>query len=321
MMMSAPLIVIAGPTAVGKSGLAVRLAEKIDGSIISADSMQVYRGMDIGTAKISKEDMRSIPHYLLDVADPADDFTVADYQPLAETAIREVLNEGRIPILVGGTGFYIQAVVYGIDFDTDEGTDTKLRKELSALEKLRGKGYLHQCLEAVDPVSARLIHPNNTRRIIRALEFYEHTGEPFSEHNRRESEKKARYRTAFYVLTDDRKKLYARIDRRAALMVKEGLVDEVRRLLADGVPYAAQSMNSLGYRETVKALRNSEAELDRKALISEIALHTRHYAKRQLTWFKREKGAIWFDIGDFTEGEILTKIRQDLSMRGITDGR
>ena len=321
MMMRAPLIVIAGPTAVGKSGLAVRLAEKIGGSIISADSMQVYRGMDIGTAKISKEDMRSIPHYLLDVADPADDFTVADYQPLAETAIREVLNEGRIPILVGGTGFYIQAVVYGIDFDTDEGTDTKLRKELSALEKVRGKGYLHQCLEAVDPVSARLIHPNNTRRIIRALEFYEHTGEPFSEHNRRESEKKARYRTAFYVLTDDRKKLYARIDRRAALMVKEGLVDEVRRLLADGVQYAAQSMNSLGYKETVKALRNSEAELDRKALISEIALHTRHYAKRQLTWFKREKGAIWFDIGDFTEGEILTKIRQDLSMRGITDGR
>ena len=321
MMMRAPLIVIAGPTAVGKSGLAVRLAEKIGGSIISADSMQVYRGMDIGTAKISKEDMRSIPHYLLDVADPADDFTVADYQPLAETAIREVLNEGRIPILVGGTGFYIQAVVYGIDFDTDEGTDTKLRKELSALEKVRGKGYLHQCLEAVDPVSARLIHPNNTRRIIRALEFYEHTGEPFSEHNRRESEKKARYRTAFYVLTDDRKKLYARIDRRAALMVKEGLVDEVRRLLADGVPYTAQSMNSLGYKETVKALRNSEAELDRKALISEIALHTRHYAKRQLTWFKREKGAIWFDIGDFTEGEILTKIRQDLSMRGITDGR
>ena len=321
MMMRAPLIVIAGPTAVGKSGLAVRLAEKIGGSIISADSMQVYRGMDIGTAKISKEDMRSIPHYLLDVADPADDFTVADYQPLAETAIREVLNEGRIPILVGGTGFYIQAVVYGIDFDTDEGTDTKLRKELSALEKVRGKGYLHQCLEAVDPVSARLIHPNNTRRIIRALEFYEHTGEPFSEHNRRESEKKARYQTAFYVLTDDRKKLYARIDRRAALMVKEGLVDEVRRLLADGVPYTAQSMNSLGYKETVKALRNSEAELDRKALISEIALHTRHYAKRQLTWFKREKGAIWFDIGDFTEGEILTKIRQDLSMRGITDGR
>ena len=316
-----PLIVIAGPTAAGKSGLAVKLAGKISGSIISADSVQVYRGLDIGSAKITGDEMRGIPHALIDVADPSEDFTVADYAPMAERAISEAAQKGYMPMLVGGTGFYIQAVVRGIRFDGDEGADEDFRERMNSLSVEE----LYSRLREKDPDYAAQVHPHNRQRVIRALEYCEHTGETFSDYNRREALRQDQYETAFYVLTDDREKLYERIDRRAAYMVGNGLIEEVLALRKAGLTTNHQSMRTLGYRETMEALEAADragiAMPDKKALAEEIALHTRHYAKRRLTWFRREPQAAWFSLADMTQEEIADAIVRDLREREIFHDR
>lgn len=289
------LIILTGPTAVGKSNLSIKLAKTIGGEIISADSMQVYKYMNIGTDKISKEKMQGVPHYLIDFLDPKEDFNVVMFQKMVKDAIKDISSRGKIPILVGGTGFYIQAVLYDIDF-TETDDDDSFRKEL---EKRAEDGKAHELfmeLKAVDPESANIIHENNVKRVIRALEFYKKTGKPISEHNKEQHENVSPYDFSYFVLTDDREELYSRIDKRVDLMIEEGLEAEVRELLKLDIPLTATSMQSLGYREMIGYF-NGEYDLERAIYL--IKRNTRHFAKRQLTWFRRESDVHWIDKRDF----------------------
>lgn len=223
-----------GPTAVGKTAASIGLAKAVEGEIISADSMQVYRGMDIGSAKISRKEMDGVRHYLVDVLEPEEEFNVVKFQRLARQAAEEIYSRNKIPIVVGGTGFYIQALLYDIDFTENDG-DISLRQELEKTAEEKGPEYLHQLLQEVDPQAARDLHPNNIKRVIRALEFYRQTGQKISEHNRKERAKESPYRYAYFVLTDDRARLYDRIDRRVDAMMEAGLLEEVRSLRDRGV--------------------------------------------------------------------------------------
>ncbi len=238
--MKPPLIILTGPTAAGKTELSIQLAKAAGGEIISADSMQVYRGMDIGTAKITKEEQQGVTHHLIDVLNPGEDFHVVKFQEMAKAAIREIYGRGHIPILTGGTGFYIQAVLYDIDFDKKE--ETALRKELEERAENGEIGSLYTELRALDPKAAEKIHMNNVKRVIRALEFYHQTGKRISEHNEEQREKEAAYQSAYFVLTMDRKRLYERIDKRVDRMLAKGVVEEARRLWEAGIPEKAVSM-------------------------------------------------------------------------------
>ena len=285
------LIVLTGPTAVGKSKLSIELAKRIGGEIISADSMQVYKHMDIGTDKISKEKMEGVPHHLIDILEPDELFNVFLFQKLVKEAIADIASRGKVPIIVGGTGFYIQAVLYDIDFtETDE--DMTIRNELEE-RAANGEGQaLFEELKAVDPKSAEIIHANNIKRVIRALEYYKKTGKPISEHNEEQHQRTSPYDFKYFVLTDDRGVLYSRIDKRVDAMIKEGLEDEVRALLTMNIDRSATSMQGLGYREMIGYL-DGEYDLDRAVYL--IKRNTRHFAKRQLTWFRREKDVRWID--------------------------
>ena len=295
------LIVLTGPTAVGKSKLSIELAGKIGGEIISADSMQVYKYMNIGTDKISKENMGGIPHHLIDFLDPKEDFNVFMFQKLVKEAIADISSRGKIPILVGGTGFYIQAVLYDIDFtETDE--DNTIRSELEERVRKEGTSGIYEELKSVDPESALLIHENNSKRVIRALEYYKKTGKKISEHNKEQSEKTSPYDFYYFVLTDDREVLYSRIDKRVDARIEEGLVDEVKELMQMDIPKTATSMQSLGYREIFGYL-DGEYDLDRAIYL--IKRNTRHFAKRQLTWFRREKDVRWIDKSAFGRDDNL----------------
>ncbi|MCD8249623.1 MAG: tRNA (adenosine(37)-N6)-dimethylallyltransferase MiaA, partial [Lachnospiraceae bacterium] len=247
-----PLIVLAGPTAVGKTALSISLAKKVGGEIISADSMQVYRHMDIGSAKITPSEMDGVPHYLVDVLEPTEDFHVVRFQQMAKEAICEIRNHDHIPILVGGTGFYIQAVTHDIDFTENEATP--YRQELEALAREKGSSYLHGLLAEIDPESAENIHENNVKRVVRALEFYHLTGRKISEHNEEQRERSTPYNLAYFVLTDERERLYARIDQRVDTMLAAGLVDEVASLKAMGCHRDMTSMKGLGYKEILAYL-------------------------------------------------------------------
>ncbi len=313
--MKEPLIVIAGPTASGKSDLAVALARRINGEIISADSMQVYRSMDIGTAKITLEEMMGVPHYLLDVADPMEEFDVARYKELADTARKEILERGRIPILCGGTGFYIQAVTRDISFG-EQDPDLNLRESLRALAEDKGNEALHEELKAVDPEAAAEIHPNNVKRVIRALEYYSVTGKKISEHNREEKEKESPYDLLFFQITDNRQTLYERIDRRVDFMMEEGLADEVRYLQAMGLTRQHVSMQGLGYKEMLDYL-DGRTTLEEAVYI--LKRDTRHYAKRQETWFNREKDTVKINTSSFDHNmpSIVSYMEQTAHERGI----
>lgn len=313
--MKPPLIVLAGPTASGKTGLSVKLAEKIKGSVISADSMQVYRHMDIGSAKIRPEEMKGIPHYLIDELMPEEEFNIVLFQKLAKKYLAEIYANERIPILTGGTGFYIQSVLYNIDF-SKESTSESLRLELEAFADANGSAALHEKLALIDPASAEAIHPNNRKRMIRALEFYEQNGYPISEHNETERQKDSPYQSALFVLTDDRKILYEQIDRRVDLMMKNGLLEEVLTLKEMGCHRGMISMQGLGYKELLAYL---EGEISLEEAIYRIKRDTRHFAKRQLTWFKREKDVIWLDKGlfDHDDSRILNYMISVLKERGI----
>lgn len=290
-----PLIILTGPTAAGKTKLSIALAKAINGEIISADSMQVYRHMDIGSAKIRPEEMQGIRHYLVDILEPTQDFNIVLFQQYAKQAIAEIYDKGKIPIMVGGTGFYIQSVLYDIDFnESDE--DAELRAELESIAREKGADYLHQMLQECDPKSAEAIHANNVKRVIRAIEFYRQTGRRISEHNETEREKHSAYDSRYFVLTDKRERLYENIDRRVDLMLEDGLVDEVKGLLAMGCRRDSTAMQGLGYKEMIAYL---EGEISLEEAVYIIKRDTRHFAKRQLTWFRRETDVIWIEKGQF----------------------
>lgn len=296
-----PLIILAGPTAVGKTDLSIALAKRIHGQIISADSMQVYKGMDIGTAKITRDEMQGVPHYLIDVLDPTEDFNVVIFQQMAKDAMEKIYAAGDIPILVGGTGFYIQALLYDIDFE-ENNSDTSIREKYQKIAKEQGADYLHEQLKLVDPRAAEEIHAHNVKRVIRALEFYKQTGRRISEHNEEQREKASPYEYAYYVLNDDRQKLYERIDKRVDLMMESGLVDEVKNLKEHGCTREMVSMQGLGYKEIFAYL---EGEYSYEEAVYVLKRDTRHFAKRQLTWFKREQDVIWLDRGQFEDTDSI----------------
>ena len=309
--MMRPLIIITGPTAVGKTALSVRLAKAIGGEIISADSMQVYRHMDIGSAKIKKEEMDGVPHYLIDVLDPEEEFNVTVFQKMAKEAVEEIYSHGHIPIVAGGTGFYIQALLYDIDF-TENGEDTSIRMELEKLGQERGAEYLHNLLRDIDPDSAEEIHENNLKRVIRAIEYYRQTGERISEHNKREREKKSPYDFLYYVVNTDRARLYERIDRRVDLMLEQGLVEEVMHLKDMGLTRDMVSMQGLGYKEILEYLLGI-CTLEEAIYV--LKRDTRHFAKRQITWFKRERDVRWLNLPDFNNDldQVQLKMLQDIN--------
>ncbi len=296
-----PLIIIAGPTATGKTDLSISLAKAIGGEIISADSMQVYKGFDIGTAKISKDEMDGIKHYLIDEVEPDFNFNVYEFKSRAKEYIEKIYNDGKIPIIVGGTGFYIQSVLYDIDFE-NETSDSSYRKELEELSVLKGPTFLHDMLREVDEDAANEIHYNNVKRVIRALEFFKENNQKISEHNKSQHEKKSPYNAAFFVIYRDREETYKRINERVDLMMEDGLLLEVKNLLDSGVSKDALSMQGLGYKELVSFL---EGECSQEEAVNLIKQSSRHFAKRQITWFKREKDALWVDVDSFDSKEKL----------------
>ncbi len=303
-MKKKPMIVLTGPTAVGKTKLSIALAKAVNGEIISADSMQVYRYMDIGSAKIAAEEMQGVPHHLIDILEPWDEFNVVVFKQKCEEVLGGIYERGHIPIVTGGTGFYIQALLRDIDFTENE-ENTEYRTSLEELAKEKGAEYLHEMLKKVDPVSAENIHANNIKRVIRALEFYELTKTPISSHNEQEKQKENAYTSCYFVLNDDRAKLYQRIEQRIDEMVENGLIAEVQMLKDMGCHRGMVSMQGLGYKE-ILAYLEGECTLDEALYL--LKRDTRHFAKRQLTWFRREREVIWVDKDKFSynEDEILT---------------
>lgn len=313
--MKKPLIVLTGPTAVGKTKLSIALAKAVNGEIISADSMQVYRYMDVGSAKITPDEMDGVPHHLVDVLDPTEDFNIVLFQQLAKKSMEEIYAKGRIPILVGGTGFYIQALTRDIDFTQSE-QDDSYRQELETLAAEKGNTFLHDMLASVDPKSAEDIHENNVKRVIRALEFYKQNGTRISEHNEEQKEHVSPYNLAYFVLNAPRPLLYERIDARVDEMLKNGLVEEVKTLQRMGCHRGMVSMQGLGYKEILAWL---EGEYPYDEAVRILKRDTRHFAKRQLTWFRREGEVTWVDKDkfDYNDSQILTYMLSACREKGI----
>ena len=309
-----PLVILTGPTAVGKTKLSIDLAKRINGEIISADSMQVYRHMDIGTAKITPEEMDGITHYLVDEFEPNDEFNVVKFKDYAKKAISEIYSKGKLPIIVGGTGFYIQAVLKDIDF-TENDADTPYRKELEEFARVEGAIKLHDMLKQCDKKAAEAIHPNNIKRTIRAIEYYKLTGEPISRHNEEQSRNESPYQFAYFVLNNEREILYENINLRVDKMLDDGLVKEVAWLKEQGYDRSLVSMQGLGYKEIYAYL---EGECTLEEAIYMLKRDTRHFAKRQLTWFKREQDVIWLSKSDYgSEEDILATMLEVLKEKGI----
>lgn len=299
------LIVLTGPTAVGKTSLSIALAKAVGGEIISADSMQVYKYMNIGTAKITEEEKCGIPHFLIDELEPDEEFNVTIFKNKVMGYIEDIKSRGKVPIIVGGTGFYIQSVIYDINFN-EYGDDSNVRKKYEAMAETIGKSELHKKLALVDREYADSVSENNVKKVVRALTFFEMTGEKLSEHNKRERERRSPFDFAYFVLTMDRKKLYERIDKRVDLMFDMGLVDEVKALMAKGYDKSLVSMQGIGYKEVIDYL-NGRTSLEE--CIDIIKRDTRHFAKRQLTWFKREKVVTYIDKDEFgTEDKCLKEM-------------
>lgn len=295
------VIVIAGPTATGKTALSVRLAHEFSGEIVSADSIQIYKKLDIGSAKPSVEEREGIPHYLMDFVDPQGEYSVADYVRDAKERIDDILSRGKTPIVVGGTGLYISSLVDNVEFSDGERDET-LRKKLNEELFNIGAEAMHARLRTIDPVSAENIHPNNTKRVIRALEIYEATGKTRTEYEAESKLIESPYDFCLIALNCERELLYERINKRVDIMINQGLFDEVRELLADEISEDAQSMQGIGYKEAVMAIRG---EITEEESIELIKKNSRNYAKRQLTWFRRGDYA-WFDCLD---EDLYTKVR------------
>jgi tRNA dimethylallyltransferase len=308
------LLVIIGPTAVGKTKLSIEMAKKYNGEIISGDSMQIYRGMDIGTAKIKTDEMEGVPHHLIDIRDPDESFSVAEFQQLVRAKITEIAQKGKLPIIVGGTGLYIQSVIYDYQF-SDAAADEEFRRKLEEKVKDIGNDALYQELKELDPESAEQIHPNNVRRVIRALEIYHCTGKTMTEYQK-EQTPDLLYQTALVGLTMEREMLYNRINERVDIMMEEGLLDEVKGLYENGLR-DCQSIQAIGYKEIYEYLddRNTLDEA-----VENLKQNSRRYAKRQLTWFRNKMDVQWFDMSDvqnftkkiteisqFVEGKLQVK--------------
>lgn len=308
------LVIIAGPTAAGKTALSIELCKKINGAVISADSIQVYKHMDIGSAKITSEEMSNVKHYGIDILDPRDDYNVAAFQSMAKKAIKDCYSQNITPVIVGGTGFYTQSVLYDINFENTD-KDTTYRTELENLAKEKGQEYVHSLLKDKDYDSYISIHPNNLKRVIRALEYFKETGNPISRHNETQRQNQSPYNFAFFVITDNRDILYNRIDRRVDKMINDGLVNEVKYLQESGLNKSFVSMQGLGYKEIFDYLEN---KISLEEAVEIIKKETRHFAKRQITWFKREKEAIWINRSDYNnENEMLNFMLNELKKRDI----
>ncbi len=294
------LLIITGPTAVGKTEISIQLAKQLNGEIISADSCQVYKYLDIGSAKITQEEMDGVTHHLIDVLDPSEAFDVARFQKMALTCIEDIYSRGHVPIVVGGTGFYIQALLYGIEFGEEE--PSSIRKELEHYYESNGTDALFEKLLLCDPKSAQIIHKNNTKRVIRALEYYEVNGSPISEHNEVQQQRDAQFNSLYVVLTNNRDVLYERINTRVDLMVKQGLVEEVKNLLTKGYQPTSNALQAIGYKEIISYL---DGIISLDEAVSLIKQHTRNFAKRQLTWFRREKNVFWIDKSKYDNSDAL----------------
>lgn len=314
-----PLIILTGPTAVGKTELSVMLAKEMNAEIISADSIQVYKYMDIGSAKITKEEMQGIKHYLVDELNPSEDFNIFKFKEMTLKYMDEIYSKGRIPIIAGGTGFYIQSVLYDINFsETDD--EHIYRKELEAIAKEKGPEYLHNKLKEIDAVTAQKVHSNNVKRVIRALEYYNDTGKQLSEHNEEQQKHDSPYNFKYFVLNDDRQLLYDRINKRVDKMFELGLVKEVKNLLDMGYERNLVSMQGIGYKETVAYILG---EMNLEDTIELIKKNTRHFAKRQLTWFRREKEVTWIDYREYGNNKkvMSTKMVEMCRNAGICTDR
>ena len=312
-----PLIILTGPTAAGKTSLSIELAKSIGGEIISADSMQVYKKMDIGTAKIRPEEMQGVPHYLIDELDPSEEFNVVAFVEKSKEAMKKIYATGHIPIIVGGTGFYIQALLYDIDFSQHEDKES-YRKELEQLAKEKGKEYLYEILKKKDPEYAEITHCNNVKKVIRALEYYKETGKKLSEHNEEQRQKESPYNFAYFVLYHDREELYDRINRRVDLMMEDGLLFEVESLIKEGYTKNLVSMQGLGYKEFFDYF---DGRMTLEDTVDKIKKDTRHFAKRQLTWFRREKEVIWLNKKEYEqEKDLLDSVLNIIQEKGIRNG-
>lgn len=313
--MDKSIVILTGPTAVGKTEISINLAKKISGEIISCDSIAVYKGMDIGSAKISKDEMGGIPHFLIDELNPDEDFSVFTFKQYATKYIDEIISRGHIPILTGGTGFYIQAVLYDIDFCKNE-DDGVIRKELEQIYEEKGEDYLYDMLKEVDPEYAEIVHKNNVKRVIRAIEFYRQTGTKLSEHNSNEMQNVSPYNFAYFVLNDDRQNLYNRINKRVDIMVEQGLFAEVEGLRKKGYDKDLVSMQGIGYKEVLMYL---DGEISKDEAIELIKKNTRHFAKRQLTWFRREKEVIMINKNefDYDEDKILEYMMKEIEHNNV----
>ncbi|MHC1721194.1 MAG: tRNA (adenosine(37)-N6)-dimethylallyltransferase MiaA [Clostridiaceae bacterium] len=299
------LFILAGPTAVGKTNISIKLAEKLDGEIISADSMQIYKYMDIGSAKVAKEEMKGIPHHLIDIVEPDRSFNVSEFKKLAEDAIGQITARNRLPMVVGGTGLYINSLICNYDFRSAE-TDEEYRKYLMKLSELRGKEFVHCLLKEADAESYEKLYPNDLKRVIRALEVYKLTGETISEYNARKESFECPYNLEYYVLTMDRAALYSRINHRVDIMMDMGLIEEVKALKERGLTADMQSMKGIGYKEILYYLEGKMSLQDAVELIKK---GSRNYAKRQLTWFRKDPRVRWINKDDFnSEDEIVAYI-------------
>jgi tRNA dimethylallyltransferase len=295
------LAVIVGPTAVGKTELSLEVAKSLDAEIISADSMQIYKYMDIGTAKPSVDELKTVKHYMIDIVTPDQEFSVSDFQTMAKEHIKDIQSRDKIPILTGGTGLYVNSVCYNYtfsEFDKDE----KLREELRTQAEKYGNMYLYEKLVKLDPVGAKKIHPNNLRRVIRALEVCIKTGNPFSYYEAKTKQQASPYNLIMFGLTRPRAELYSRISRRTEYMIESGLIEEVKNLLSMGYSRDLNSMQGLGYRQVIEYL---DGKLTKDEMLSLIARDTRRYAKRQYTWFLRDKNITWFDLSAYKKEEII----------------
>ncbi len=299
--MKKPLVIISGPTAVGKTDISINLAKKINGEIISADSIQVYKKMDIGSAKIRPEEMQGVTHYMIDELEPDEDFNVYKFKELALKYLDVIYSKGKIPIIVGGTGFYVQALLYDVDFAENE-EDDSIRKELYKTAEEKGANYLHKILEEIDPESAAQIHENNIKRVARAIEYYKQTGYKISEHNKEQWQKESPYNFAYFVLDRKREELYDRINKRVDIMHNKGIIDEVANLKLLGYSRNLTSMQGIGYKEIYAFL---DGECSEDEAFEKIKQNTRHFAKRQLTWFRREKCVEMLEYEDFSNDSAI----------------
>lgn len=309
--MNKKVLVLAGPTAVGKTELSLKLAEKLNGEIISTDSMQIYKYMDIGSAKISQEEMKEINHHLIDVVDPNVEFSVVDFKNKAQKVMDELIEHNKLPILTGGTGLYINALTCNMNF-TEADKDEEYRKYLNELADEKGDKFIHDMLKEIDPISYNSIHYNNRKRVIRALEVYKVTNKPFSSFNSGEEFYNSEYDVYYYVLTMNREKLYERINRRVDIMFEKGLLDECIKLKKMGYNSFMQSMQGIGYKEIFLYLENKITLEEAKNMIKQ---GSRNYAKRQLTWFRRDPRAVFLDKDTLSEEEILERIINDLNYK------